>query len=80
MRPLAAGGMTMANFSRVNAVADRYGCTTSTIWRWSREPRFSHLGFPKPVKIGPNVTGWAVEELDVWDQRRLAERDEEGMR
>ena len=68
----------MANFLRVGRVADRYDCTTSTIWRWSREPRFAHLKFPKPVKIGPNTTVWADEELDTYDQRRLAERDAVG--
>ncbi len=68
----------MPRFSRVNAVARRYDTTASTIWRWSREPRFAHLKFPKPVKIGPNTTVWADEELDTYDQRRLAERDAVG--
>ncbi len=68
----------MSRFSRVNAVARRYDTTASTIWRWSREPRFAHLKFPKPVKIGPNTTVWADEELDTYDQRRLAERDAVG--
>ncbi len=68
----------MTRFSRVNAVARRYDTTASTIWRWSREPRFAHLKFPIPVKIGPNTTVWADEELDTYDQRRLAERDAVG--
>ena len=68
----------MSRFSRVNAVSRRYDTTASTIWRWSREPRFAHLKFPKPVKIGPNTTVWADEELDTYDQRRLAERDAVG--
>jgi len=62
-------------FFRVNAVAHRYDTTASTIWRWSREARFAHLNFPKPIKLGPNTTAWAVDELDVYDAVRVAERD-----
>ncbi len=65
----------MSQFLRVNAVAHRYDTTASTIWRWSREARFAHLNFPKPVKIGPNVTGWDVTELDVYDAELVAKRD-----
>ncbi len=68
----------MANFLRVGRVAARYDTTASTIWRWSREPRFKKLNFPKPIKIGPNTTVWADEELDNYDQERLAERDAAG--
>ena len=65
----------MSQFLRVNAVARRYDTSPSTIWRWSREARFAHLYFPKPVKLGPNTTAWAVDELDVYDAKRVAERD-----
>ena len=51
------------NFLRVNAVAHRYDTTASTIWRWSREARFARLNFPKPVKLGPNITAWRVEQI-----------------
>ncbi len=67
----------MTQFHRANAVADRYDTTTSTIWRWSREPRFAHLNFPKPVKLGPSTTGWSGDELDAYDAERIAERDNE---
>ena len=62
-------------FLRVGAVALRYDTTASTIWRWSREARFAHLHFPKPVKIGPNTTVWGIDELDADDGERIAERD-----
>ena len=65
----------VSQFLRVNAVAHRYDTTTSTIWRWSREKRFRHLNFPKPVKLGPNTTGFSVDELDRWDAERIALRD-----
>ncbi len=62
-------------FLRVNAVARRYDTTTSTIWRWSREARFAHLNFPKPVKLGPNTTAWSIDELLRYDAERIAMRD-----
>ncbi len=65
----------VTQFLRVNAVAHRYDTTASTIWRWSREARFAHLNFPKPIKFGPNTTVWAVNELDAYDAERIAERD-----
>ena len=66
-----------SSFSRVKTVAARYDNTVSTIWRWTNEPRFAYLKFPKPIKIGPNTTVFADEELDEYDRRRLAERDAE---
>ena len=66
----------MAQFLRVNAVAHRYDTTASTIWRWSREARFAHLNFPKPLKLGPNTTAWDDDELDRYDEERRAARDE----
>ena len=30
----------------------------STLWRWCQEGRF-----PKPLKIGPNVTAWRAEDV-----------------
>ncbi len=65
----------VAQFLRVNTVAHRYDTTASTIWRWSRDPRFAHLKFPKPVKLGPNTTAWSVDELDRHDAERIAMRD-----
>ncbi len=69
----------VTQFLRVNTVAHRYDTTASTIWRWSREARFAHLNFPKPVKLGPNTTAWAVDELDAHDAGRIAERDAEAV-
>ena len=66
----------VTQFLRVNAVAHRYDTTASTIWRWSREARFAHLNFPKPIPLGPNTTAWAVDELDQWDAERVAKRED----
>ena len=68
----------MTQFLRVNAVAHRYDTTASTIWRWSREKRFAHLNFPKPIELGPNTTGWSDAELAAYDTKRIAMRDDGG--
>ncbi|SIT53161.1 Prophage CP4-57 regulatory [Mesorhizobium prunaredense] len=33
--------------------------------------------FPKPVKIGPNCSGFVEEEIDAWLQAKIEERDQE---
>lgn len=70
-----ARGLPVTQFLRVNAVARRYDTTASTIWRWSREKRFAHLNFPKPIELGPNTTGWSDAELAAYDTKRIAMRD-----
>ncbi|MBZ4023155.1 hypothetical protein CKO11_11870 [Rhodobacter sp. TJ_12] len=42
----------------VNQVAERYGVSKDTIWRWKREG-----DFPKGVKVGPNCTRWRQSEI-----------------
>ncbi len=68
----------MSQFLRVNAVARRYDTSPSTIWRWSREKRFAHLNFPKPIELGPNTTGWSDAELAAYDTKRIAMRNDGG--
>ena len=65
------------HFSRVRTVAVRYDVHPATIWRWSNEKRFAFLGFPRPVKIGPQAQAWDDDELDEYDARRAALRDDE---
>jgi len=55
--------------------AKRYDKTVRTIWRWSYDPRYARLGFPKPVPIGPNSRAFVEAELDEYDARRAALRD-----
>ncbi|TQE98740.1 MAG: DNA-binding protein [Spiribacter salinus] len=51
----------------VEMVADRYGVTPMTVWRWARAGQI-----PKPKKIGGNTTRWYGPALDEHDQK-LAE-------
>ncbi|MES2334277.1 MAG: AlpA family phage regulatory protein [Pseudomonadota bacterium] len=45
-------------FLTVDQVANRYGVSTDSIWRWKRDGVF-----PAPVRVGPNCTRW--READV---------------
>ena len=60
-------------------VGERYGVNRVTPWRWANDPRYAHLKFPRPEKVGPNTTRWDDGKLDAWDEWRtatLAERDD----
>jgi len=57
-------------------VAERYGVSISTPWRWANEKRFEYLNFPKPVPYGPNTSGISEAELDAYDAERVAKRDD----
>jgi len=48
-------------------LAQRYGVSRVTIWRWAKEGRI-----PSPRKIGPNTTRWSRAELDALDARMMA--------
>lgn len=39
-------------------VAERYGVSTDSIWRWKRQGNF-----PAPVRVGPNCTRWRMADL-----------------
>ena len=42
----------------VDQVADRYGVSVDTIWRWKRDRRF-----PLAVRVGPGCTRWRMSDL-----------------
>ncbi len=60
---------------RMKKVAERYGVSISTPWRWANEKRFAHLNFPKPVPYGPNTSGISEDLLDAYDAEHVAKRD-----
>lgn len=65
------------NFSRPKTVAERYDVHPRTVMRWATDPRYAHLGFPKPVPMADNTTTFNNDELDTYDERRMALRDAE---
>ena len=54
---------------RVKAVAERTGYAVPSVWRHAKET----ADFPKPVKLGPNCTGWIESEVDDYIRRKVAE-------
>lgn len=51
-------------------LAERFGVTFVTIWRWVRE----YSDFPKPVKLSPGCTRWKISEIEAWEKAREAAR------
>ena len=49
-------------------LADRYGVSRITPWRWTREGRFA-----LPVKLGQNCTRWPRASVEAWEAERAAE-------
>ena len=45
-------------FLTVEQVAERYGVSADSIWRWKRSGRF-----PAPRRVGPNTTRWHIADL-----------------
>ena len=46
---------------RVAEVSDLLGIHPQTVWRWARDGKF-----PRPVKIGAQITGWLGGDLNNW--------------
>lgn len=41
----------------------------------SRSTVYELEGFPKPVKLGRNMSGWVESEIDAWIAARISARD-----
>lgn len=42
--------------------------SANTIWRWVR------IGyFPRPIKLGPQITAWHLTDVQAWAQGKGAE-------
>jgi len=54
-------------FARDTEIADRYGVSRNTIWRWTKEGRL-----PSPVRLGPGCTRWRLADIEQWEAEREA--------
>lgn len=43
-------------------VANRYGVSRTTPWRWVKEENF-----PKPRKISKGCTRWLLSDIELWE-------------
>jgi predicted DNA-binding transcriptional regulator AlpA len=48
-------------------LAERFGITRATVWRWARS-----ADFPKPVSLSPGCTRWRLAEIKDWEAARSA--------
>jgi len=46
-------------------VAQRYGVSRISIWRWHREG-----DFPQPVSLSPGCTRWKLSDIEAWEKSR----------
>ena len=59
---------------RIKSAAARLGLSSRTLHRWSTDPRYASLGFPRPVSLGENSRGYLENEIDEFIKRRAALR------
>jgi predicted DNA-binding transcriptional regulator AlpA len=52
---------------RLADLTERYGCSPSTIWRWSK----NRVDFPKPVRLGPNTVAWETRLVLEFEARQM---------
>jgi prophage regulatory protein len=55
---------------RLRDVEERVGLRRANIYR-----RAATGTFPKPIRLGPNASGWIESEIDAWLAERVAARD-----
>lgn len=56
----------------INRVAERYGTTKHSVYRWMRDD----LAFPVPLRLPSGLLRWSAADLDAWDVLRKASRDD----
>lgn len=45
-----------------SALAAHFGVNRATIWGW-----VNRNGFPKPVKLSPQMTRWKWSDVEAWE-------------
>ena len=65
------------NCLRPKDAAKKVGLSRMQLHRWSSNPEYSHLNFPKPFALGENSVGYDEAEIEEWLEARAALRDGE---
>lgn len=58
---------------RLPQVITKTGLGRDSIYRLGRDPK---SGFPKPIKLSERASAWFEDELDLFLEKRAAERDQ----
>ena len=64
------------NILRRKATAVKCGVAPITVDRWSHDPKYTHMNFPKPIPLGENSVGYIEEEIDDFLASRAAKRND----
>lgn len=57
--------MKQSTYIPDTAVAQRYGVSRATVWRWAQNKRF-----PQPVKLSPGCSRWRIADLEKFETDR----------
>lgn len=49
-------------YARDIELAERFGVSRVTIWRWTKAG-----DFPSPVRLGPGSTRWRLADVEQWE-------------
>ena len=66
-KPTPSTPAPVCNYLSDRAVAQRYGVSRPTIWRWVKVLK----GFPAPIKVSEGTTRWALGDLEAFDLTHL---------
>ena len=55
----------MTKILRARAVAERLGCSVSTLYRWAKSG-----AFPQQIRLSSAYVGWREDEIEVWIESR----------
>ena len=64
------------NIIRPKTTAEKCGVKPITIHRWSSDPKYAAMGFPKPLDLGANSVGFVEAEINEWLEARAAKREQ----
>lgn len=54
----------------VKDLAERFGVSVPTIWNWAGTGPYSIKDFPKPIKLGPQISRWRIDQIEAWEESR----------
>lgn len=57
----------LVQWLRIDELARSLGVSRSKIYDW-----IARFGFPKPIRISPNIAAWLVEDVAKWQRQVIA--------
>ncbi len=61
---------SVSRFLSIDEVAQRYGVSHATIWRWVKNDKH----FPEPIKLSPGTSRWSENQLLEFENRAALRR------